>query len=335
MIDSVSDYDALPDGFHQLLTPPEAEPPFEDPGELRSGWGELWGADDEVGRLRKVMVRAPGDELDPISAEQYRPELDALVDPAGGWYWTGPNPPDIARVREQHRGLVETLAEQGIEVLEAEPIGAPYSKSMYVRDPLVTVRGGAIIGRLAPRMRRGEEAVVTREVTAAGLPVLATITGRGTLEGGSFSKLRPGIAAFGTSVRCNDDAADQLREILGRIGWELIVVPLPGFVVHLDIHFAMVDVDLALVNAEGLPYTFMDQLGKLGIECIWAHPQEPWALNLLTLAPGRILTSESAPRTAELLRARGIEVITIPYDEIHHNGGGIHCSTMELLRDPS
>jgi N-dimethylarginine dimethylaminohydrolase len=28
-------------------------------------------------------------------------------------------------------------------------------------------------------------------------------------------------------------------------------------------------------------------------------------------------------------------VIPIPYDEIHHNGGGIHCSTMELLRDPA
>ncbi len=62
-------------------------------------------------------------------------------------------------------------------------------------------------------------------------------------------------------------------------------MPLPGFVVHLDIHFAMVDVDRALVNAEGLPYTFLDDLRRRGIETIWAHPQEPWALNLLTLSP--------------------------------------------------
>ncbi len=87
-----------------------------------------------------------------------------------------------------------------------------------------------------------------------------------------------------------------------------MVVDLPGFVVHLDIHFAMVDRDRALVNAEGLPYTFMEDLRALGIELIWAHPEEPWALNLLTLSPGRVLTSTAAPRTAELLRERGIEV---------------------------
>ena len=31
----------------------------------------------------------------------------------------------------------------------------------------------------------------------------------------------------------------------------------------------------------------------------------------------------------------GIEVVTVPYDEIHKNGGGVHCSTMELVRQPA
>jgi N-dimethylarginine dimethylaminohydrolase len=42
---------------------------------------------------------------------------------------------------------------------------------------------------------------------------------------------------------------------------------------------------------------------------------------------------EGYPRTAERLEARGIDVLAIPYDEIQKNGGGIHCSTMELIRD--
>jgi N-dimethylarginine dimethylaminohydrolase len=37
--------------------------------------------------------------------------------------------------------------------------------------------------------------------------------------------------------------------------------------------------------------------------------------------------------TAERLAAAGVEVITIPYDEIQKNGGGIHCSTMEFVRE--
>ncbi|MDO8210250.1 dimethylarginine dimethylaminohydrolase family protein [Conexibacter sp. CPCC 206217] len=332
-LDALHGYARLPSGFHQLLTPPQPDPPFHDRDELERTWGCRWGADDEIAKLRRVLVRRPGRELAAVRADAYRPQLDALVDDGGAWHWTGSAAPDLQLLQAQHAGLVAALEREGVEVTVAEPLDPRLTKAMYVRDPVVTVRGGAIVGRPAPRMRRGEEAAITREVAALGMPILGTIVGSGTLEGGSFAKLRPGLAALGTSVRCNDDGAEQLRELLRRIGWELLVVPLPGFVVHLDIHFAMVDVDRALVNAEGLPYTFMEELARRGIECIWADPDEPWALNLLALAPGRVLTSESAPRTAELLRGHGVEVVTIPYDEAHKNGGGVHCSTQELLRD--
>ena len=37
----------------------------------------------------------------------------------------------------------------------------------------------------------------------------------------------------------------------------------------------------------------------------------------------------------ELLEQRGIDVVTVPYDEVQKGGGGVHCSTMELVRDPA
>jgi N-dimethylarginine dimethylaminohydrolase len=40
-------------------------------------------------------------------------------------------------------------------------------------------------------------------------------------------------------------------------------------------------------------------------------------------------------RTRELLESRGVEVVTTPYDEVQKGGGGIHCSTMELVREPA
>jgi N-dimethylarginine dimethylaminohydrolase len=255
------------------------------------------------------------------------------VDPDGAWYWTDRTAPDLARVHAQHDGLVATLRTEGVEVVTAEPLGAGYVKAIYTRDPLVTVPGGAIIGRMAVRVRRGEEAAVTREVAAAGLPILSTITGTGTLEGGSFVKLRPGLAAFGTSIRCNAEGARQLSEVLARIGWELLVVPLPGYTIHLDLHLAMVDVDRALINAPGLPYQFLQELKARGIETIYPDPDEAWALNALCLRPGRVLMAEGSPRTGEILSQRGIEVVTVAYDEIHKNGGGVHCSTMELERE--
>jgi N-dimethylarginine dimethylaminohydrolase len=270
-----------------------------------------------------------------VRADAWDEQAQALVDPEGRWYWTDRTPPDLDKVHAQHDGLVATLREEGVEVVVAEPMGGGYSKAIYVRDPLITVPGGAIIGRMAVRMRRGEEPDLTRIVAAEGLPILSTITGTGTLEGGSFVKLRPGLAAFGTSIRCNDEAAEQLRSVLARMGWELLVVPLYGYTIHLDLHLAMVDADRALVDVPGLPFWFLEELKTRGIETIYPDPGEAWGLNALCLRPGRVLMAEGSPRTAERLDRAGVEVVTIPYDEIHKNGGGIHCSTMELVREPA
>jgi N-dimethylarginine dimethylaminohydrolase len=329
----VLDVDRLPPDYHQLLVPPEPEPPFHDPGEQEATWGRVWGASDEVGRLRSVLVRPPGPGLERIRADAWVPEAGALVDPEGGWYWTDREPPDLDLVAEQHAGLIRALEAEDVEVHVLDPLPERFTKGVYIRDPLITVPGGAIISRMAPRMRRGEEAHVTREVAALGMPILRTITGTGLLEGGSFVKVTPRAFAFGTSIRCNEVAAEQLRATLAPLGIELIVLPVSGFSIHLDLHLVMLDVDKALVDPAGLPHWFPDKLRELGMEPIWGLPDELWGLNALALRPGRVLMAEGAPRTRERLERRGVEVVSIPYDEIHKNGGGVHCSTMELVRD--
>ena len=50
---------AYPVGFGVSLCPAEAEPGFETPAQQRLVWGGEWGACDEVGPLRKVLVRLP------------------------------------------------------------------------------------------------------------------------------------------------------------------------------------------------------------------------------------------------------------------------------------
>lgn len=325
--------DSTPDQYYQTLFPPQPQPAFEAPDELERLWGARWGAWDEVGPLRAVLMRRPGAELEQIHAGAWDPALRALVDAEAGWYWESATAPDLARVRSQYNGLVAALEAEGVAVHFAEALRPRFSKAMYTRDPLITVPGGAIIGRLAPRMRRGEEQSITRAVAALGMPVLRTITGTGLLEGGSFAKLTRNVAVFGTSIRCNVEAARQLEETLRWLGMELIVVPLGGFSIHLDGHFGMVDVDKALVDPAGLPHWFLDRLRESGIETIWCQAGEEWAINSLVLRPGRVLMCEGYPRTAARLERRGIEVIRIPYDEIQKNGGGIHCSTMELRRD--
>lgn len=309
-----------------------AEPPFLQ--DLEAAWGAAWGAVDETSRLRRVVVRRPGNEFEVIDSSRWDPDVDALIDPEGMWYWTGREPPDVSVLQAQHDGLVAALRAEGVVVDVLEPLGPPFIKSVYMRDPFLMIPGGAIVGRMAVRMRRGEERTSTQFLGGLGVPILGTITGAGTIEGGSFIKLGRGLAALGTSVRCNEEGARQLRALLALHGMELLVVPLPGYTVHLDVHFALVDAATALVDVVGLPYTFMDDLRRRGFELIEAdHDERPWALNLLCLQPRRVLMADGAPRTAQRLADRGIEVITIAYDSVHRNGGGIHCSTNELIRD--
>jgi N-dimethylarginine dimethylaminohydrolase len=324
---------AYPEQYYQMLCPPVPSPSFETPAELERVWGRRWGASTEVGPLRVVLMRRPGEELQVVRGDCWDERAQALVDPEGGWYWLDRNPPDLGLVQAQHDGLADVLRGEGVEVVYVDTMPPRFPKSVYTRDPLVTVPGGAVIGRMAPLMRRGEERYIAETLAALGMPILRTITGTGMLEGGSFAKLTPSVAVFGTSIRCNEEAARQLQEALSPLGIELIVVPMGGFSIHIDYHLGMVDVDKALVDAPGLPHWFLDRLLELGIETIYRHPDEDWAINSLCLRPGKLIMAAGNPYTAERLAQRGVEVVTIPFDEIHKNGGGIHCSTMELVRD--
>ena len=107
-----------------------------------------------------------------------------------------------------------------------------------------------------------------------------------------------------------------------------------GYSIHLDGHFAMVDVDKALVDPTGLPHWFLDRLQSWDRARL-VPSRGGMGGQLLAVRPGRVLMCEGNPRTAERLERRGVEVVTLPYDEIQKNGGGIHCSTMELRRDPA
>ncbi len=326
-----STMEVSPGGFHALMGP-EGSPGFLDHAELETTWGRRWGAADEVGRLRMVLMRRPSESLSEVREDAYVAELDALVDPARAWYWTGRDAPDLDRVRAEHDGFADVLRAHGVEVVYAEQLTG-FTKSVYTRDPLVTIPGGAIITRLAARMRRGEERSITQAVGAQGMPILGTVTGTGVVEGGTFVKVRRDHAFLGTSVRTTPEGFRQLAALLAPHGITLHRVSLPGYLIHLDMCSSMIDDDLALVNPRLAPYDYMSALIDLDIELVEVHPSEEWASNLLVLDRRRVIMPDHLPRTAERLAAKGVEVIPVPYRELLKNGGGLHCSTMELQRD--
>ncbi len=312
------------------------EPAFEDPGEQQATWGGVWGCDSDVGRLRKVLVHRPGAEMEIVDRTKYIQEIDAFGDPEIGWYWQHNSIPQVEEMQAQHDAMTAALEAKGVEVIRLEGVAAPNIKACYTRDSVIAIKGGAIVSRMAPRIRRGEELCVTRTLAKIGMPILRTITGIGMVEGGSFAWLNSKTAVIGRSIRVNDEAIRQLDEVLRAQSVELIVVDLRGYDIHIDGSFMMIDRDLALVAAEGLPFTFLERLKTLGVRTIEITPQDdPWIINCLAVAPGDVLMPPGASnQTMDRLGEAGVSVTTLAYDKVQTNGGSIHCSTGPLLRDP-
>lgn len=311
-------------------------PAFHDPEEQTRVWGRPWGCTTDVGRLRAVLMHRPGDELN-IVENKPMPEIGGFGDPEKGWYWIGKTLPDLAAMQAAHDKFTALLRAEGVDVILIDKAAPGAMKQIYCRDSVIAVKGGAIVTRLARKVRRGEELAVTRALAKAGCPIIGTLHGEAVFEGGGFAILDEKTAVCSVSVACNAEGVRQVEVLLNSVGIDLIKVPMPGYRIHIDGSFIMVDHDKAIVNINELPYVFIQELERRGIQMIELPPEDnAFSLNCLALAPGRVLMHETrTPRLADRLARAGVEVLTIDYECVELGGGGIHCSTGPLARDPA
>lgn len=323
--------------YHQTIKTfaSEAEPPFESAEQQRLVWGREWGCPNDVGTLRVVLLCRPPDDLATVvDVSKWNSELEAYADREVGWYWRHREPPDLKKMHEQHDRLAGALRDEGVEIAYVSGTVPGHIKSQSTRDQVIAVRGGAIICRMGARLRRGEEAPVTRAVAALGMPILRTINGAGIFEGGSFAMINERTAVVGIGARANAEGARQVEEVLRSLGVELLKVELNGYKQHIDGALVMADLDVAIINPIGLPFWFLEKLKTLRVRTVECRPDDPpFTVNCLAVRPGRVIMSRTSARTVENLGKAGIEVISLDYEHVYRGGGGVHCSTAPLVRD--
>ena len=310
-------------------------PAFESESEQQAVWGRQWGCDNDVGTLRSVLMHRPGDEMGIIDPSKRINALGSFGDVEQGWYWRGDTLPDLNTLQGEHDALVKALRDNGVEIVFLDAAAPGRMKSCYTRDSCIAVKGGAIVTRMGPRIRRGEELPVTRTLGQLGMPILRTVHGTGIMEGGSFVWLNQSTAVVGRSSRVNEEGARQVEDVLREQGVELLRVDLTGYRLHIDGALVMIDVNTAIINPTQLPYWFLSKLEELDIQTIEVHPDDPIStVNCLAIAPGKVIMSAGlSNHTMERLDKLGIEVIPVPYENMYQGGGGIHCSTSPLVRD--
>ena len=317
-----------------------AGPPFEDSSEQERVWGRRWGCSTEVGRLRVVLMQAPTRAVLSSDPGAVGIPADGSSDAADeGWYW---QPGECAPRNEmpyepmvaQWQNLVDVLTQHGVEIVLLNQASGRFAN--FTRDVAIGVAGGVVVCRLAGATRRGEERAATRTLAELGVPIVRTVTGTGLLEGGSFAWIDQNTAAVGRSNCVNEEGAAQMAEVLLRQGIELIRTDLSFHEIHLDGVFNMVHRGVALVDTDRLPFSFLEALRERGIHLVPLGPDDDrWIVNGLTVAPGTYLVAEgTSATTRRALEKHGVELLAVPFDKVHLNGGGIRCSTCPLIRDP-
>src|SRR5918999_3232826 len=126
-----------------------------------------FGGKDMVGRLARVLVRAPRAE-------------DSAAWRAYGWRAE----PDASRMAAEHEAFCGQLEEAGAEVVVANAPLAACPDAIYVHDPALVARDGAVVLRPGKAERLIEVDALAADLAAAGVPIAARLEAPATVEGG-------------------------------------------------------------------------------------------------------------------------------------------------------
>lgn len=207
------------------------------------------------------------------------------------------------------------MADHGWDLMEVPPAtDAP--DSVFIEDTVVWWRGTALITRPGAEVRRRETPDVA--VTMANLGArMASISAPDTLDGGDV--LRVGETFFvGVGGRTTLGAVEQLAHALQV---QAVAVPVTK-VLHLKSAVTALP-DGTVIGYPPLvddPSVFSDFL---------AVPEESGA-HVVILGEHEVLMAASAPRTAELLRDRGLAVTTVDIGEFEKLEGCVTCLSVRL-----
>ncbi len=226
-------------------------------------------------------------------------------------------PVDVERARAQHGAYAAVLADLGLEVLLA-PAADEHPDGVFVEDALVVVDDLAILTRPGAASRRAEPASLRPVVEARGLRVVEL--GAGTLDGGDV--LQVGTTVYvGRSTRTDVAGAEALAALVAPLGRTVVPVAVPGALHLKTAATALPDGTILAVPA------WVDTAAFAGREVV----EVPETAGADVLLVGEtVVLSASAPRTADLVSARGWPVRTVEINELEKVEAGPTCMSVLL-----
>lgn len=284
-----------------------------------------WGLDSEYGRLRDVLIG-------PIEHYTWQANSNAVAHRSQrmGFHF------DSRVAAAQYKEVVRNFEEAGVTVhtLRADP-ALPYQ--LYARDSSVMTPWGAVIMQMQRPYRRGEYVACLEFYLGKEIPIFGIVTA-GSIEGGDFMVLEPGLAVCGYSGdRSTEPAVEQMKTWFEKEGWEFKPYAFDPHFLHLDVQMGMIAEKLAAVCVEAVEPDFVTWLTSRGIRIIEVSYRDAMQMgcNLVALGQEKVIIPASNTRLVQACQAEGLTVFSPDVEMISNGGGSLHCMCQALSRDPA
>ncbi|MDG2055591.1 MAG: arginine deiminase family protein [Phycisphaerales bacterium] len=318
----------------------------------------------EWGALKEVVVGFPNVRLPSKLAEAPKrflsQETIEIIERNAGRTLEDYNPELNKKLIAQIDAIIKFLEERGIVVHQVKkhlPSEEAFLAGMndavfqtFPRDPMLVIGNNVIETAMYEPNRRRERFAVRRAIgerVANSDAVMVSMPqpepfpadknggyGPGPfLEGGDVFVLGADIYVGVTGNASNMAGIQWLQRFLGP-DYRVHTVPLSNHFLHLDCVLATPRPGLAIICREGFGEGLPDFLQGWTLIDVSAQDAEgKLGCNGLVLDDKTMLVGEDMPELIDALRQQGTEVITMPIDGIHWQGGGFRCWHHPLVRE--
>lgn len=224
---------------------------------------------------------------------------------------------DLPLARRQHAAYEDTLRACGADVLTLD-VNGDMSDAVFIEDTALVLDEVAVMLSPGAASRRGEPTRIEpvlrhyRSIRRISLPA--------TIDGGDVVVAGSSIYA-GLSRRTNAAGVAALDELVREYGYAVRSVPVTGCL-HLKTACSALPDGRFLVNPDWIDASALGDIPLLRVPAA-----EPWAGDVLVVGE-HVIASDAFPRTIELLRVAGFDVMPVPVSEFAKAEGGVTCLSL-------
>ena len=247
------------------------------------------------------------------------------------------------KIEAVFQSFLTLLRDDDIEIFWMDESKTDIADAIFTYDASLITPSGAVLMSPGKMLRVGEQNIHRKFYMNNDIPIIGEIKGNGVAEAGDTLWLDSKTLIIGKGFRTNEDGANQIKEMMNKIGIQVYSFDLPMYqgknaCLHLMSLISIVDDRKALVYSPLLPIGLYKLLLKKDFLLIDApekefHLSNTLSTNILATSPGNCIMIDGLPQTRHALEKLGIKIRVFDGDALCIAcEGGPTCLTRPLLR---